>query len=269
MQYESVGQNNIEDHIIVLNDDRTKPSTFLHYKVADKSVFYFNGFQLYRDTIKYMIKHKRHVTVIPIYTDIQTLLLIVQFIFGLKDVEKSMVMKQRIIQQYKYYSKTDLLDERIGLEPLPVRLFICIDRAQFNADVTSAEFVMVQQLCRLVALIHGSSVIITSNLHELMQDHIQTTRILNTIGVINDIYPEPEPLYKDGSIDVIRLLIPAGWDSWSKIILLAKSIVYEPGTSSYKLFTSESELHQIIKLYISYLNCEIESTDIVSMIQSI
>lgn len=250
--------------IVVMSDNGKISSTFAYLAIGDKHVYYFNGFELYKDTVKYMLS-RRQTTFIPVYSNLTVLIRMMQLVNSVNDTSILEENKQQFMRYYLHYHETEVVDDVSGQEPLLVLLIICIDREQFKADITSAEFISVQQVCRMISLMHGGSVVVTNNVYNITKDRISTTSLLKTVGLLDNEYPEPEPLFKEVYMDLVPLFIPRGWDSWNKIVLLAKSIYYDPEASSYMLFT-DPDPQSITSTYISCLNQKIPISVLLELI---
>lgn len=134
--------------------------------------------------------------------------------------------------------------------PLPFELAVlCWDR---NLDRLSESTIYDQQYLRVLTLLHGG-------LFLLVDDEKSAASSVYNVEWISDLldkifvqrakhllYCEPKPVYDSQSL--VRILIPSGWDSWSKIKLLESSF---RGASGNSLLKDDVNIQDVVTAYKS------------------
>lgn len=135
--------------------------------------------------------------------------------------------------------------------PKPYGLIIINDCSfETNQSVLSPKSICLQQVLRLIALNHGAAFASMSNILKL-NEGIEFLETLNTIACG---LPQPVLDFVKGTpkSPQIHQQIPTDWDSYSKILLIAKAAPHiEPKSCLHE----ESDLKKLRSLYCSWLDC--------------
>ncbi|CAH2351870.1 hypothetical protein CLIB1423_05S00254 [[Candida] railenensis] len=132
--------------------------------------------------------------------------------------------------------------------PLPFELVVlCWDR---DLDRLSESTIYDQQYLRVLTLLHGGSFLLVDNEKsaislvysvEWISDLLEKILVQRTKHLS---YCEPKPVYDPQSL--IRILIPSGWDSWSKIKLLESSF---RGANGNSLLKDDVNIQDVVTAY--------------------
>ncbi|ODV77554.1 uncharacterized protein CANTADRAFT_315418 [Suhomyces tanzawaensis NRRL Y-17324] len=131
--------------------------------------------------------------------------------------------------------------------PLAFNLSIILDSKDLD-DHLAAKSVVLQQYLRLIALKHGGLLLSLQDLSEVLKT---PQKLFQFNPQAKPIYDSSQTVEQDG-IDVV-LNIPSGWDSWTKIILLAKSAIFQDNPS---LMLDEKSLREANKTYDDYFEAD-------------
>lgn len=118
-----------------------------------------------------------------------------------------------------------------------------------ESTILSARSVALQQFLRLMALKHGSAFSSVSGLRNLLKDPSRISSLICTESA--------QPVLDfTGAAETFRILqqIPPGWDSFSKILLVARSAPHLPANTSLR---EEVEINELSDVY----NAWIDDTD--------
>ncbi|KAM9929930.1 hypothetical protein OXX59_000876 [Metschnikowia pulcherrima] len=133
----------------------------------------------------------------------------------------------------------------------------------------SEKNVFTQQALRFMALKHGARFAAVSGFQDLIQNAV--TMISLTNRLFQNSHGTTLVVYKAEGIPFteiasIHQYIPVGWDSWSKVILVAKSI---PQFSKYKkLLTMDVHLEELNDAYDEYFRASTQAPDVNSKSES-
>lgn len=136
--------------------------------------------------------------------------------------------------------------------PLGFEVFILRDTSEVaELHYLSEESVALQQILRFVALKHGAVYAAFSGISSVVNSCSGIRALISSLS--EELSSENLHIYDSHGVNVtgdlfLHQLIPLGWDSWSKIEVLAKTI---PRSSSRPLI-SEREIADLNDLYDKY-----------------
>lgn len=178
-----------------------------------------------------------------------------QFVSSLVDRETIVKTSNSIFPvAHAYYNKNDNSStfEPGQFEfPLPFELITLCPDSQFH-NLLSHASIQAQQILRVITLAHGGLLVcmdsdeIKKRLSSVDGLKILLSQIFYGKSV-NDVTTFPQPIPVFDTKTSIRLLFPAGWDSWSKIKLLTTSKIYQESTQ--RLLRKDEDFQELLDLY--------------------
>ncbi|KAK6456792.1 uncharacterized protein RJT20DRAFT_34425 [Scheffersomyces xylosifermentans] len=134
-------------------------------------------------------------------------------------------------------------DEECDL-PVPFQLFFILDSKILASDPISTKSIALQQYLRFISVKHGASLVVAEN----TQDIIENPEDLIGLEMAAQPILELDNAAATNGI-LVNQYIPRAWDSWSKIILIAKSVGFlSPGS----MLATTQDIQDFKILYNSY-----------------
>lgn len=118
-----------------------------------------------------------------------------------------------------------------------------------ESSIISAKCVALQQILRLAALKHGAAFASISGLLCLIEDPSQVLHLLSSIGK-DSLQPVLDLDGSSAGSFYVHQRIPLGWDSYSKILLVAKSLPHLPVDFCLR---EDVQIEEINDLYANWL----------------
>lgn len=241
--------------IITIQNDPSQRLALKYIGHEHYSMYFFNGLDLYGDAIATLVAQADAVTLVVVYSSLQTLMPVMRFVAQLDHVHLHQdAVKHKYLQRCKLNEGEELQMGQCS-HPLVAPIVLVMDSDLFAADPSSVESIFLQQLTRFMALLHGGSMMAVNNLQEV----VESATVAEIISKLEhpDLESDPDSVvqvftYRDTNTHP-SLFIPKGWDSWSRIALLAKSIYYDPLFATHNLLTQDSEFEHLMSLYTEYL----------------
>ncbi|KAK9463089.1 dynein light intermediate chain-domain-containing protein [Lipomyces oligophaga] len=165
-------------------------------------------------------------------------------------------------ETYQPSSKLSGIEMPLGMGELDAPLGVDIAVAVMNADHIDIlerkygrkddEFDFIQQFLRTILLKHGASLIyLSTESHQLFTFiHYLISPSLES-DMSRDLVVETSRQVKPNVVDREAVLIPSGWDSWSKILVIKGSFDADGVSSSWtsEVLGDEGEQASVIEVY--------------------
>jgi hypothetical protein len=250
MTFESLLTERPLKNIIILVLEGSEPS--INYSSSNGDDIYIirnaETFLLYIGEI-FQLPHKL-MTIVSIIKEISELVQLLRFVHTLD--QKHDLYKKEYIDDYQHQLKQLHPDYEYNNEasfgeyafelPLSCNLVLVLDSLTISDNHLSTSSISKQQYLRYFALKHGAKVISTSSIDTLLQDPSPFIHFQGTAKPIFDV-STPTPGIP------LHLNIPRAWDSSGKILLLAKSVMYEDHS---ELIGNAEFLHKLDENYSNY-----------------
>lgn len=272
-----------KDIIIILHQYTTLSINYLY--TNDYDIYIISNLNIFDKYLRRELSQNTHrkVTVITVLGDTEDVIHAIEFLNSFDNSEGRLQEKNQFAEEYAYYLKKIQYGEDTngyGLEdgelkfppgccdmPLSFELIVVLDNTELKNDHLSPRSVFLQQLFRFISLKHGGTFVCTSNTQALITSEKVLLHFLLQIGHqhttktprIQLNKPEAIAIYEsdhsvNGEYLHICLLSPKGWDSWSKIQILATPIVHEKDKSKYNILSNENEFNKLNRVYNAYLD---------------
>ncbi|CUM63912.1 uncharacterized protein PRCAT00001500001 [Priceomyces carsonii] len=140
----------------------------------------------------------------------------------------------------------------------PFKLYVILDSALLKPDVLSDNSIAVQQYLRFFTLKHKGKMIASSKIDLIVNEPME----------LIEQGTEPKLIYDNSSSDSnagskYDIYIPEGWDSWKKIMLVAKSALY---SGKRQILSSEDDFKKLDDIYSAFLNYTDDYNDLLTFI---
>ncbi|KAG7194692.1 uncharacterized protein KQ657_004369 [Scheffersomyces spartinae] len=190
-------------------------------------VYYVNNVLILGSLVKGFIQKQIQPIMIVIYDDLRSFLGALKVLYNLNQTNS--------VQFEHTFSECD--------SPIQFKTYFMIPSKLITADILSSQSISAQLFARALSLKHGATVV--SHTNDL--DWVFELIINNDNNTFDLLRPKPVAEEKNNLI----LYIPKGWDSWSKISLLAK--VSLGHGSSIPQLANDKEYTDFIHAYEQYL----------------
>jgi hypothetical protein len=192
-------------------------------------VYTFCRYDFFLEYIEDLIKRRwKKTTIINKFDSFRPLILLLK---RLHLVHVEMTSKQDSTEtQNDPKSKVTNCAWSLGLQFINI-----LPHSLLEPDLLAPGSVMIQQYLRFIDLKHGANLVSTKDMDSVLEE---PTNLVSQIVNVQPIIDTSQPL---------SLIIPSSWDSFNKIILLAKSSIYEDD----RLLGSELDCNQLNLLYDS------------------
>lgn len=182
-------------------------------------------------------------TVVVIYEDLRSFSATLKVLYNLNETKRAVYQKQFTQAKQVYYGSNEhILAKGECDSPIAFKVYFMIPSKTITVDVLSNKSISAQLFVRVLSLKHGATVISHAD---------DVNWLLNSIIDKSLDLLQPKPVAEE-SVS-LTLLIPKGWDSWSKINILAKvSLVH----GSIPQFAGDEEYAKFICTYDKYLEDE-------------
>lgn len=252
--------------LLVGNSTTLNGTSANYYTTNDHEIYVIYNFVVYTKFIESVIAkdNNKNVTVIAVYTNLQDLFRLTKILHRIgSDELKQTHQSQWIKRHHQFMSPQDYdsnatFNPELGPghadKPLAMEVIFLFDDKTMGKDHLSPTSISTQQILRFIALKHSASFVIISGLKSLASDEMAIIALLQkTTGA----GIEPMSIYEDEGLKVteivhIKTLIPMGWDTWTRIELLAKA-GFHTSTQAAKLLACEQDFTDLNQHYDTFL----------------
>lgn len=274
--------------VIVLLGSGTKNGTSINYFTEGKyEIYVMCNYSVYAKYLESLLQPNELEThLVPVFSSMEELYPLLYMINKIGGAPAGKT-KLKFIDNLKYFMKVSSLDDNedydgddipINLSPgqaerpLNMDLIIVLDSDLFSQDHLLPYSVSTQQLLRFLSLQHSGSFAIVSGVQSFISSGASILSLVKFIdqsveGQPNESQsynhpPEPISIYDEDGVFIsdnlfVNILIPLGWDSWSKIEILAKSAAHGgPQLSKSRLLSSLEEIQEFNTLYEQFLDAD-------------
>ncbi|ODV64642.1 hypothetical protein HYPBUDRAFT_96318, partial [Hyphopichia burtonii NRRL Y-1933] len=242
-----------------------------YYTEGNHEIYVMCNYSVYAKYLESLLQPNELEThLVPVFSSIEELYPLLYMINKIGGAPAGKT-KLKFIDNLKYFMKVSSLDDDedydgddipINLSsgqaerPLNMDLIIVLDSDLFSQDHLLPYSVSTQQLLRFLSLQHSGSFAIVSG----VQSFISSGASILSLSYNHP--PEPISIYDEDGVFIsdnlfVNILIPLGWDSWSKIEILAKSAAHGgPQLSKSRLLSSLEEIQEFNTLYEQFLDAD-------------
>jgi hypothetical protein len=223
----------------ILNISYEETVDFEIYKVTNSIIFLDYIEEILNKVAAKSFKSK--ITIINIFNSFQNYL---RILLKLNEFDYN---RQSTIDEFKKSMKSLSSVNNVDFEPklglgqcdlpLSFRLINVLPSRLIGQETMTINSILLQQFLRFSSLKHGSTLISTINVDSIKQ---QPLEFLETLDLST-----PKPIFDSTQTQEFPLIIPNGWDSFNKIILLGNSSIYRHDL----LLTSERDCNELNNVY--------------------
>ncbi|CCE86594.1 Piso0_005091 [Millerozyma farinosa CBS 7064] len=264
-----------ERRTVLVIADSDKEVDFLYS--SDVEVIVVSSITRVGDYIRDLLKRESSapVTVISITSDIEALVRQCKLIGKYSPhVHDGMLTSNYAKRQSSYTTSTkndsssvdqneSLTSKGVSNYMLGVELVVVLDAQTIHSDFLSHNSVMMQQVARFISLKHCATYTCVSNSEGIFMDCNSVLSFLEKTGVAGfstNSLPEASPNYEQVDVDPLQTyrinsMIPSGWDTRQRIMLLAS--VADNEDSDVDLIRTDDDFLKVDEWYNKLLEAPI------------
>lgn len=250
----------IKNTVLVLVDEEILNISY--EETGDFEIYKFTNSIIFLDYIEEILNKvaaksfKSKITIINIFNSFENYF---RILLKLHQFDHN---RQSTIDEFKKSMKSfnsvnnDDFEPKLGLGQCDLPLSFCLINVLpsklIGQETMTINSILLQQVLRFTSLKHGSALLSTSNVELIKQ---QPLEFLETLDLST-----PKPIFD--STQKFPLIIPNGWDSFNKIILLSNSSIYRHDL----LLTSERDCNVLNNVYNNTFYNSIDKSELLKRI---
>lgn len=216
-----------------------------------------NDFYVVRNVLTFLVyigelfkRPHKQVTIVLMMKEKAELAAFLRFVYRLD--QNTDLYRDQYIQEYQhhlnqlngdYHYQNEAFGQYAYELPLACNLVLVLDSTSISENHLSTTSIATQQYLRYIGLKHGAKVIATPRTDSLIEDPLPFILYNGPAKPIFDTSKPTETI-------PLHLHIPRAWDSCGKILLLAKSVIYDHSG----LIENDEYLQKFDEKYSNYFN---------------